>query len=243
MSDQRWVLVHETDGGPPSEPVGKAIVVGESLLVGREGDLPLGVEVEDRGISRKAVQITATEHGWLVEVGNRNGAMVHPWGQCPIPARRLDALAWPRIAIRVLNGSELDTTDSRRHWVLLEADMIAPTLAGARESTTSTTSTDQASALGPLTSQQRAALTFVFADHLQWPPALPAEVRTLEAAGRALHISASAVQSRLGGAIKRAVRLGLPHQVGSTNPEYLYTLVRTGHLPLPRPAARSCTSD
>lgn len=233
MGDQRWVLAHEYDGVRFPEPVGRSIEVGESLLAGREGDLPLGVEIENFGISREAALITATEHGWQVELRNRNGAMLHPWGQGPTLAGRYNNLTWPRIAVRLVTGSEAGATESRRHWLLLEADMVARAPAGARVPANSTGSTSRPPALTELTPKQLAALKVVFADHLRWPPVLSAEARTLTAAGRKLGITESGVQARLDGPIEHAMALGLSRRVGATNPEYLYVLVRAGHLEPP----------
>ncbi|MEJ3652018.1 hypothetical protein WEH80_03270 [Actinomycetes bacterium KLBMP 9759] len=231
VDGQRWVLALEHDGVRSCVPIGLPVEPGRTVLVGREGDLPLGVEIEDRGVSRVAAEVTATEQGWQVEIPNRNGAMLHPWGQPPTLAGRHNALVWPRIAFRVLTGA--DGSDPRRHWVLLESDMIAPTAAGARVADGSGTSTYQPARPRPMSDGQLAALRAVFADHLRWPPASPAEALTLAAAGRRLGITESGVQDRLDRAIKRAMRLGLPRAFGSTNPEYLYVLVRAGYVPLP----------
>ncbi|MGI5127275.1 hypothetical protein ACQEVB_10730 [Pseudonocardia sp. CA-107938] len=234
MAEQRWVLAYEHDDVRSSVPVGMKIEVGASLTVGRHGDVPLGVEIEDRGISREAAHVTATEQGWHVEIGNRNLAMLHPWGQGPSLADPTLDLTWPRVAIRLLNGSPADGTDPRRHWLLLEADMLDPTPAGARRAADSATSTHRPPRPGKLAPGQLAALQVVFAEHLRWPPVSRAEPRTLTAAGRALGITESGVQDRLDGAVKRAVALGLHRPLGSTNPEYLYVLVRAGYFPPPQ---------
>lgn len=235
MSDQRWVLAYEHDGELPSAAIGMTVEVGDSVLVGREGDLPLGVDVEDSGISREAALVTATEHGWNVEIRNRNRAMVHPWGQGPTLAGRHNTLTWPRVGIRILNGTEGDPTETRRHWLLLEADMIAPNPAGARISSSSTTSTSQPPQPSPLKERELAALQVVFADHLRWPPVSPPEAPKLDTAAHRLGISVSGVQKRLEGVIDRAKHLGLrlPPSFRSSDPEYLYVLVRAGYLPLP----------
>ncbi|MGH3428149.1 MAG: hypothetical protein ACRDQZ_11390 [Mycobacteriales bacterium] len=71
----------------------------------------------DRERSRRAV--TATTTGWQAEITNRNGAVLHPWGQAPVLAQRHNTLIWHRVGIRVLSSHE-----DIQHWVLLEADSI-----------------------------------------------------------------------------------------------------------------------
>lgn len=243
MTDQRWVLAYESDraGGPARccVPVGFPVRIGQSVLVGREGDLPLGVEVYDRGVSRKAATVTATEHGWQVEILNGNGAVLHPWGQGPTLAGRYNSLSWPRIAVRLLNGAGPTDADTRHHWLLVESDMIDVTTAGARVPSSPTTSTFKPAPPHPLSPAQLEALRLVFADQLQWPPVQPAEPLLLRTAARRLGISESGVQQRLAKAHDRALHLGLHRPVGLTDPEYLYVLVRAGYVPLPaRPPYR-----
>jgi hypothetical protein len=243
MTDRRWVLAYEcvTSDGPARccVPVGMPVRVGQSILVGREGDLPVGVEVYDRGVSRRAASVTATEHGWQVEILNTNGAVLHPWGQGPTLAGRYNSLSWPRIAIRILNGASPAVADTMQHWLLFESDSIGVTTAGARAPSSPTTSTFQPKRPQPLSPGQLEALQVVFADQLQWPPVQPAEPLLLRTAARRLGITESGVQERLSKAHARALHLGLHRAVGLTDPEYLYVLVRAGYVPLPaRPPYR-----
>ena len=233
MADERWVMVYECDETRCGVPVGVTVRIGQSLLVGREGDLPLGIEIYDRGVSRRAALVTATEQGWQVEVLNSNGAVLHPWGQGPTLAGRYINLMWPRTGIRILNGAKPGETDKLQHWLLLESDMIDVTPVGARAPANATTSTYQATPPTPLTVGQLEALQVVFADQLQWPPVQPAAPLLLRTAARRLGIGESGVQERLSKAHARALKLGLHRPVGLTEPEYLYILVRAGYLPLP----------
>jgi hypothetical protein len=235
MSDQRWVLTYEHDGESPAEVVGRTVEVGESLLVGREADIPLGVDLKDVGISRVAAVVTATENGWQVEVRNRHHAMLHPWGQGPTLAGQHDTLTltWPRIGIRILNGREADATDMRRHWLLLEADMSAQTLAGARTPETSMTSTARPRARRALTARTEQALRLVFADHLCWPPVPSPQAALLDTVARRLDRSVSAVQLRLQEAVRLANGFGFLRSCRLTDPEYVYVLVRAGYLERP----------
>lgn len=233
MEDVRWVLAYERDDRRSCVPVGVPVELGQSVLVGREGDVPLGVEMYDRGVSRRAAVVTATEQGWQVEVLNGNGAVLHPWGQGPTLTGRYNSLTWPRTALRILGGSEPGTSDNIQHWLLVESDTIDVTPSGARAPANATTSTYKAKRPNPLSLAQQEALQVVFADQLQWPPAQPAEPLLLRTAARRLGISESGVQQRLGKAHERALQLGLHRPVGLTDPEYLYVLVRAGYVPPP----------
>lgn len=232
-SEDRWVLAYEYEPTRCCVPVGARLSVGRTLLVGREGDLPLGVDVPDRGISRVAVEVTATEHGWDVDVRNSNGAVLHAWGQAPLLISGRHRLTWPRLAIRVLNGEKFNTIGSAHHWLLLEADMMAVTPAGPRTTRDTTSRTTNPDPPLPLSERQRQALRIVFEEILQWPPRLPAGPLLLSTAARRLGISESGVQERLGHARDRALRLGLHSKVGVTDPEYLYVLVQAGYLAPP----------
>jgi len=245
MDGERWVLAYERDGAaahPRSTiPSGATLSPGRRLLVGREGDLPLGVEVYDRGVSRTAAVVTTAPFGWQVEILNGNGAVLHPWGQAPALAGRHNALTWPRIGIRLLSGADPGDADTVQHWLLLESDSINVTNAGASLTGRPSTSTFRRHPPRPLSPGQLEALQVVFADQLRWPPAQPAEPLLLRSAARRLGISESGVQERLAKALDRALRLGLPRAVGLTDPQYLYVLVRAGYVPLPerRPHRRS----
>ena len=201
---------------------------GESLLLGREGDLPIGVDVPDTGISRRALTVTAGPDGWQLVCTNSNGAVLHPWGQAATWLERNKPLSrrWPRIGIRVI-GSAQDA----QHWVLLEAGQYRTPVVG--ELHAASTNTQRPTPPGPLTSAQLDALTTVFAAHLAWPPvAGPLPVK-LEAAARKLRVTDGAIAQRLEGAQQRAYKLGSHRQVGVMDPEYLYVLVANGYLPPP----------
>ncbi|MGD9525247.1 MAG: hypothetical protein AB7I38_16130 [Dehalococcoidia bacterium] len=242
MSDDRWVLVFESSRDRSVVPVGLRVRVGQSLLAGRHGDLPVGVELEDRGISRRAATVTATATGWVVEIANAHGAVVHPWGQAPFPAAEHQTLSWPRVAIQLRNGAAPrgDTAD-HRHWLLLEADEIPVAAHGARKTANTTSRTAEAEQPPELTPNQCEALTRVFDEFLQWWPMQPnPTVHKLAWVADKLKISEAGVKDRLANARAKAQRLGLHRTVGLTDPEYLFTLVRAGFLPLrgPRPHRR-----
>jgi len=57
--------------------------VGDSVLVGREGDLPVAIDPIDSGVSRRALTVTVDPAHWELEVTNSNHAWIHPWGQRP----------------------------------------------------------------------------------------------------------------------------------------------------------------
>jgi hypothetical protein len=231
VPDDRWVLTYEYEPTRSWVPAGVRLPVGRALTIGREGDLPLGLNVPDKGVSRVAVEVAATEDGWEVNVRNSNRAVLHAWGQAPRLVSGRLSLAWPRIAIRVLNGEKLDP--SAHHWLLLEADALAVTPAGPRASRNTAGRTVNPRPPLPLSGAQEQALRLVFTELLRWPPRLPATPLKLSTAARRLGISEAGVKDRLGHAHDRALWLGLHTPVGLTNPEYLYVLVRAGYLASP----------
>ncbi|MGD9529241.1 hypothetical protein [Pseudonocardia sp.] len=242
MTDERWMLVFESSRERSVLPVGLRVQVGQSLRAGRHGDLPVGVELDDRGISRNAATVTATETGWAVEITNTHGAVVHPWAQAPFPAAGHQTLSWPRVAIRLLNGAAPGgEAAGHRHWLLLEADGIPVEADGPRRTANTTSRTAEAERPPELTPSQHEALALVFAEYLQWWPIRPdPAVRKLYTVAHRLKISETGVKARLSNAREKAQRLGLHRTVGLTDPEYLFTLVRAGFLPLrgPRPHRR-----
>ncbi|CAO5158248.1 FHA domain-containing protein [Frankia sp. AiPs1] len=233
---ERWVLAYEHGPRRCRVPVGGRLGIGRSLTVGREGRLPLGVEVPNSRISREALVVTATETGWDLEVRNRNGATLHVWGQPPRAVYGQVQVCWPRIAVRILTR-ELPVRTY--HWVLLEADLPMLPTAGAgppRGTTTGMTVTPPPPL--PMTSAQEEAVRLVFAELLHWPPVLPARTLQLKQAASRLRISEQGVRDRLGWAHNRALHLGLHQEVGLTEPDYLYFLVNSGYLA--PPATRPC---
>lgn len=198
-----------------------------SVIVGREGELLIGVTPEDTGISRRALTITPTATGWSLLSSNSNGAVLHPWAQ---PAAWLDPgiaqlSVWPRIAVRLI-GSRADL----QHWVLLVGDHYE--MLGGRDGATPTNTVTPRAPLA-LTTAQTEALRAVFGPHLQWPPVVGPLPTTLQAAARHLGISEAAIYQRLEAAQNRAYQLGSHRQYGVTEPDYVYVLARHGYLGRP----------
>ncbi len=223
MDVTRWVLTQEAADGRLLEPFGRPMRLGETVTVGRDGDLRVGVVVADLGISREALVVRASRDGWDVEIGNRNGAVLHAWGQSPMPVEGRFSVQWPLAAIRLLGD------DRHEHWVLLEA----PELAQREDGPTGTAASDTTELNDkplPLTQPQIEALRSMFADMLCWPPMALAQPRQLKQVARELGITTEAVQQRLRAARAKAYRLGLSRQLELPDPEYLYVLVRTGYL-------------
>jgi len=232
--DERWAMAFESGRGVSHGPVGMTVPLGRKVLVGREGDLPLGVQVPDPGVSRRAVEVTAVAEGWRIDIQNTNRAVLHAWGQAPILVTGEHLVTWPRAGLQVLSGDRPGTPNARVHWLLLEADSISVTPAGPRAGQASPSRTFSPEPPPPLTDEQEAAVRAVFAARLAWPPRLNAEPATLASVARLLKISDSAVQERLKKVQAKAVQLGLPRAGGLTDPDYVYTLVRDGYLAPPR---------
>lgn len=227
MNVTRWVVAREIKANGSWSDVAVAVPSDEPLVVGREGDLPLGVDPEDNGISRVALTVSATKNGWRIDVGNRGGARLHPWGLAAGPAQPHQSLDWPLIGVRVLCP-----TAGHQHWVLLESrlpgDGDPPMLKEAGGMVTSTADPPKS-----LTPAEVEALWLVFADFLAWPPRVSATPLQLKQASRRLGVSDSAVQVRLNGAVAKARRLGLDRPVRLTDPDYLYVLVGAGYVAPP----------
>jgi hypothetical protein len=220
------VLVLE---GPPDArtvTAARDLAVAESIDVGREGALPMGVTVPNTAISRVAVSVRIAEGGWNIVAPNRNGAVLYPWGQPPTRADREASVRWPRIGIRVLPD-----TSNGQHWVLLESDQFPPV--GLTPPAGESVRTDLEDRPGKLTPAERSALHVVFEQHLSWPPHRHPEPLLLKQASTRLGLSISGVQDRLKAARARAGRLGYLGGGGSTDPGYLYILVRAGYLDPP----------
>lgn len=223
-----WIVARESGPGRSWHQAGALAPPGRAVVIGREGELPIGVVPEDGGVSRVALTVTATREGWRIDKSNRNGAVLHPWGLAPSLAPTHTVLDWPLIAVRVV-GSD----NAHQHWVLLESQtdpgadppaVVAP--AG--------TATAHSVPPKPLTPAELEALWTVFVDVLAWPPRLPALPLQLKQAARRLGITESGVQLRLEGAQKKALALGLPRAVRLTEPDYLYVLVGAGYLTPPQ---------
>jgi hypothetical protein len=221
------VLVLE---GPPDAlavTAARDLADAESVDIGREGALPMGVTVPNTAISRVAVSVGIAEGGWDIAAPNRNGAVLYPWGQPAIRADHEVSVRWPRIGIRVLP----DAADGQ-HWVLLESDQFPP--GGNTPPTGKSVRTDLEDRPGKLTLAERSALHVVFEQHLSWPPHRHPEPLLLKQASTRLGLSVSGVQDRLKAARARAGKLGYLGGGGSTDPGYLYVLVRAGYLNPPR---------
>lgn len=224
----RYIVAWEGDSTGLRTTGSRPVTVGQTVDVGREGDLALGVRVPNRGVSRVAATITPTEAGWRIGVRNRNGAVLHPWGQLPQYEARDTLLHWPLVGVRMLHEG-----DETQHWVLLVADDLSVTPAGPDPSMAGATNTDRVGRPGELPPAERAALLTIFEELLAWPPRHPAVPLQLKQVATRLGISVSGVQERLNAARRRAERLG-NRSVSPTDPSYLFALVRGGYLPLPR---------
>lgn len=226
MGTRRVVVVEEAPspgGGPTLRATAtRTLEAGERLVAGREADLPVGAEPEDRRVSRVALAISCAPAGWEVVAQNRNGVVVHPWALPAWRARAGEVLADARVALRVLGAGEL------RHWVLLEDDArLQAALPGAGPDSLWTEVDTPAR---PLTPPQTEVLAVLFADLFAWPPVVGAEPRQLKQVARAVGVSLSGVQARLAEVRGKAARLGLAREVPLTDPEYVYVLVRAGYL-------------
>jgi hypothetical protein len=229
MPLERWIQSYEGDTGGFRVTASAQVELDRAVDIGREGAIALGVRVPNRGVSRVAARITPVDRGWLIEVRNRNGAVLHPWGQ-PSQLATADAVVnWPLVGVRMLH----DTT-STQHWALLAAADLAVTPAGPGAANDTATSTEAAGRPGELPPAEREAVLVTFAELLAWPPVHPATPLQLKQAASRIGISVSGVQERLNAAKRRAARLGNNRDIGLTDPSYLYTLVRGGYLPLPR---------
>jgi predicted DNA-binding protein (UPF0251 family) len=204
------------------------------MVVGREGDLQLGVDPLDTRVSRRALAIEAAGTEWNLRVLNTNGAVIHPWGlraypvsPSPEQADYAETLHWPRIGVRILGGTDLI------HWVLLQSTDPAVQIrslsaaAGPGKVAASGTGTEVAPAPKELSPKQLEALRTVFEPQLAWPPSLQPP-RQLKQAATRMNIGYTAVQSHLDAARQRALATGLPESVSALQPECLYTLVAAG---------------
>ena len=198
---------------------------GESAVVGREARLAVGIDPPDTGVSRRALTVTAATDGWELTITNRHGAWLHPWGQ---PAVLIDPdttirRVWPRIGLRLVGGNR-----AVEHWVLLEHSNHPTRLADREMTATTDGSTSTPERPLPLTAHQRAAVWTVFHEHLAWPPIPGASPRSLAAAAARLKISEAGVRERLRLVQQRAYTYGLHKQIGVSDPDYVYLLVRHG---------------
>ena len=210
--------------------------LGDSVMIGREGDLPIAIDPIDAGVSRRALTVTVDPAHWQIAVTNTNHAWIHPWGQRPIwvEANTTTRRKWPRIGVLLIGNRE-----DLHHWVLLESDTdpsewrkrpIEPAAASVGPA-----GTQVKGPAGGLTRAQLEAVQMVFAKHLAWPPVIASEPMLLEAAARKLHIVPNAITDRLKQAQNRAYALGPHRQTGVMSPEFVYVLAGAGYLPVPAP--------
>ncbi|WP_232666494.1 hypothetical protein [Pseudonocardia sp. TRM90224] len=221
---ERWILVRESAPDRSRIPTGLRAPFDRPVVVGREGDIELGVAVHDGGISRQAVTVTATTEGWLIRTANRNGAVIHPWGLASYRAQKSQVVLWPLVGIRV-SGTATD----QQHWILLESDSYLDAEGNAvHELPGLTTSGPVPPALAPA---ELSALEGVFGEYLAWPPptAPPVPLQLKQVASR-LGKSLSGVQDRLQSAQEKALRLGLPRPTTLTHPDYFHVLVAAGYV-------------
>jgi hypothetical protein len=222
------ISVLETDANRRRGVRGGELAVrqGETVSVGRDADLRVGVEPPDLGVSRRALTLTASAAEWQIYIDNRAGAFVHPWAQAPIwaPAGTEVTQRWPKIGARLI-GSDRST----EHWVLLESpDYTIPGYGSSQQPVAGPT--HQPPVPKPLTRTQVEAVTAVFRQFLLWPPMSGPEPVPLAAAGARLGISATGVSERLLRVQDRAYALGLHQQTGVSDPSYVHLLVRHGYL-------------
>lgn len=199
----------------------REVAVGDGVLIGREGDLGVGVDPVDVKVSRHAVRVLRDDDGWRLTVANRNGVVLQPWGQPSGLADRESTVAWPRVALRVLGSTDM------QHWVLLDDPALAIRRAEPEVTTHLTETADPPRAL---TAPQEEAVRALFRDLLAWPPCLTARPLQLKQVAHRLGVRAESIQRRLEEVRKKAVALGLSRSTPLTDPEYLYVLVRAGYL-------------
>lgn len=224
----RWLSVYEGEGTDLRVTATRQMAVGARIRAGREGDVLVGVRSQNRGISRSAAEVTATPTGWQIEVRNRNGAVLHPWGQPSQLASTNDTVNWPLVGIR------LQHTGTSQHWVLLSAGDLVVTPAGPVADDESQ-ETDLAGRPNDLSPGTREALGVVFEELLCWPPRHPATPLQLKRAATRLRIAPTSVRDRLTLAWDKAASLGVSSiERELTDPAYLHALVRGGYLTPPR---------
>jgi hypothetical protein len=205
-----------------------------SLTVGREAEIFLASDPPDHRVSRVALRVTWAAGEWTVEATNRNGVIMHPWGQPAYPALEREVLVGDRIGLRVLGH------DRRQHWVLLEHDAeLRPADGGGRR----TVATELGTSVRPLTPAQLEVVDLLFGEVLAWPPRLDAGVAQLKQVARRAGVSVSAVQARLAEVRSKAEALGLTRQVPLADPEYIYVIARAGFLPRPQGFAAGLPSQ
>lgn len=220
MAPRVRVLVRSLDGSL-TVTEDREVTPLVAVLLGREGDIAVGVDPVDTKVSRHAARLTRAQFGWAVSVTNRNGIIVHPWGQAAGPAEPECLLPWPRVALRVVGRPDL------QHWVLLDDKSLAP---ARPPRPPGSQLTEGGARPRPLTAPQEEAVRTLFAPLLAWPPTVPASPLQLKQVARELGTTKESIQRRLEEVRKKAIAVGLSHVGVLTDPEYLYVLVRAGFL-------------
>lgn len=192
-----------------------------TVVLGREGDIGVGVDPIDTKVSRQALRVTRAHHGWVVSSTNHNGVIVHPWGQAAGLAEPECLLPWPRVALRVIGRADL------QHWALLDDPTLVVSRPAPVDGTQLTESTGRPR---PLTPPQEYAVRTLFGPLLAWPPTISAVPLQLKQVARELGVTKESIQRRLEEVRKKAVGVGLSRMNVLTDPEYLYVLVRAGFL-------------
>ena len=213
-------LVIKADGAPLLLE-SRAAAPRLPVVIGREGEIGIGIDPFDPKVSRQALTVTATGDAWHIQVTNRHGAARQLWGQPALPSRPVETISWPRIGLRVNGDPEL------RHWVLLDDPALGVAGLQTCQPSQRTESVDRPPRL---TAAQQEAIRALFADVLAWPPRVPATPLQLKQVASRLGIRREAVQRRLEEARRKAISLGLGRVVPLTDPEYLYVLVSAGYL-------------
>jgi hypothetical protein len=220
MQPRVRVLVRTTDGTLTLTD-DRTIEPHVTVLFGREGDVGVGTKPVDGKVSRQAVYVTRSQHGWAVTATNRNGVIVHPWGQAAGPAEPVCLLPWSHVALRVVGSVEL------QHWVVLEDPTLAPQ---PPKRAPGTQLTDSVSRPRPLTWPQEYAIRSLFGPLLAWPPVIPAVPLQIKQVARELNTTKESIQRRLEEVRKKAAAVGMSRVATLTDPEYVYVLVRAGFL-------------
>jgi hypothetical protein len=220
MTARIRVLCRDRDGRL-SVGADRLLAPDTPLLVGREGDVGVGVEPVDPKDSRRAAAVTRTGSGWRVSVTNRNGIIVHPWGQGAGMAEPDGTYGGARLAQRGIGPPE------QQHWVLLEKPAHQPRRPEPVPGTSLTETADQPR---PLTAPQEQAVRVLFGELLAWPPLVPATPRQIKQVASRLGVKPESIQRRLEEVRKKAVAHGFSRAGLLTDPVYLYVLVRAGYL-------------
>ena len=225
---ERRIVIREVDGSNSDAAAYYTGVLtpelGQTVTVGRRADLLLGVDLDDDGVSRFALSVTAQADGWHISFDNRNGATLQLWAHAPVwaPQGTTRSVLWPRVGVRVEGNKR-----QFEHWVLLECDAFVVTRGTEPAEAAETHVVRQPT---PLTETQLDAVYTTFEEQLTWPPLSAPKAWPLDTAGRRLGIGPSAVRERLRPVQERARQLGLHSTFSITEPDYMFHLAARGYL-------------